>query len=100
MNWVSKFDDVVVAFKDQAVLHWELAAVIGLIGASIAILMAVKDPGNSDSLRHKARQLRYCHDCAYNDASTETCAIGANVGEKCGLIDETAGYDFTIPTKL
>ncbi len=99
-NWLAKADDVVALAKEQAVLHWEIAAAFALVGAAIAIIIAAKRPSLSDSARSKARILRYCHNCTYADLTTETCAIDATSSEKCALIDSTAGIEWTIPTKV
>ena len=100
LNWMTKLDATFGLIKESATAHWEIAATVAVIASALALLVAIKNPDKSDALRKKARILRYCHNCQFSDLFTETCSINADQEEKCGLIDQTAGFEWTIPEKV
>lgn len=93
-------DSMIGSFRDAAAAHWELYYIFPMLIAVTAIMIAIKIPALSETMKRKARIMRYCHDCPWADNFTETCTIEADNGEKCGLIDSTAGIEFEIPVKV
>ncbi len=85
------------AIREAAVAHADLYYIFPMMIAVAAIMVAVKVPALNETMRRKARIMRYCHDCPFADNFTETCTINADAGEKCGLIDQTAGINFKTP---
>lgn len=96
MNWFSKIDSMIPMIKSAAVNYWAVAVVVGMCFALMSAVIAVKNPVLRSYMRSKTRQFRYCHNCKFNDLQTETCAIKADRNEKCGVIDQQAGMDFTV----
>lgn len=99
MNWLNKMDDIYNLIRTQAGAYWEIAFAAGVVLSAFALFAIAKDPLRAAEMRRKSRILRYCHDCPYSDLLTETCSIGADMEEKCGLIDKTAGIGWEIPVK-
>lgn len=99
MNWLPKFDALMDTTRAVAANHWEVGVFIALAGVLFALVNGLKDGEKEDAMRKKARILRYCHDCPFADNYTETCTIKADSGEKCGLIDGTAGMKFDVVKK-
>lgn len=95
-NFIGKIPALMEEAAAIAHANWEICAIIGLLAATFSIILSAKDEDKREHFRKKARQFRYCHDCPFNDDFTETCTINADVNEKCGLIDKTAGKRFTV----
>lgn len=96
LNWLNKLQSVLDELTAAASQFWEIGAIVAMFGAICAIIIAMKVPSKREAMKSKARLLRYCHNCPHSDLFTETCKINADFGEKCGLIDETAGFSFTV----
>lgn len=94
MNWGfvrSTFDEIV----NTVAGHWlEGALVLAL--AAVCIGIAGAFPDAAAKWRVWSRILRYCIRCDHCDVPTRACNVGAADGEKCGLIDASAGMNFTI----
>lgn len=95
-SWLSKFDWMTQQMRDIAVTHWEFAFGISCMAAFLAILVAAKKPEAQEKFKAKARIFRYCGDCPHCDLLTETCAMSADHGEKCGLVCKSSGFTFTV----
>lgn len=89
-------ESMILTVREAAVAHWELYYVFSMLLAVVAVMMAMKVPALNELMRRKARIMRYCHDCPFVDMHTESCSIQADAGEKCGLIDKTAGMTFNV----
>jgi hypothetical protein len=82
--------------RDLIGAHPELLGVALAMFAVAGFVLIRVFPGKSDLFASWIRISRYCHSCPHIDLLTEDCAIGAKFGEKCGLIDKTAGMAFTV----
>lgn len=96
MSWIGKMESMIFTVRDAAASHWELYYIFPMMIAIAAIMLATKIPSLNETMRRKARIMRYCHDCPFVDMHSETCSIQADAGEKCGLIDKTAGMTFEV----
>lgn len=96
MSWLGKMESMITTFRDAASAHWELYYIFPMLIAVSCVIMAMKAPALNESMRRRARTMRYCHDCPFADTHTETCSIQADDDEKCGLIDKTAGMTFEV----
>lgn len=97
MSWLGKMEGLTSSIREAAASHADLYYIFPMMIAVAAIMLASKVPALSGVMRRKARIMRYCHDCPFADNFTETCTINADAGEKCGLIDQTAGIKFKAP---
>lgn len=95
-NWISKFDAMSQEVRDIAVTQWEFAFGVACFAALMSAIIAAKNPETQEKFKRKSRIFRYCGDCPHCDLITETCAVDAAQGEKCGLVCCSSGMTFTV----
>lgn len=93
---IGKLDTFWASLRDLYPANSEMAMVMSAAVALIALVAALKFPGDSAAHKNRARIARFCLNCPYFDGPTETCAMGAMADDKCGLVDRRAGMTFTV----
>lgn len=93
---MGKFEAWWITLRNLVGANPELIAVVAAMFTVIALIMMKFIPAMADTFRGWVRISRYCHSCPHFDSVSEECALGAKSGEKCGLIDKTAGMSFTV----
>lgn len=93
---IGKLDAWVLYLRELMYANAEVYLIVLLMFAILGAVLMRFIPDQSERFKGWVRMARYCHSCPHADLYSESCAIDAKSGEKCGLIDMTAGMKFEV----